>query len=67
MATSLKLIKSFYALNHYLLIAKYHTYLAENQSATPILKVFPALLDTKLSRPLSAFATSINAEIKLQA
>ena len=30
-------ITSFYALNHYLLIAKYHVYLARNQSETPSL------------------------------
>ena len=28
-------ITNFYALNHYLLIAKYHVYLARNQSETP--------------------------------
>ena len=39
---------SFYALTHYLLIAKYHVFLARNQSETPSLKVFLALLDSKI-------------------
>ena len=39
---------TFYALNHYLLIAKYHVFLARNQSETPNLKVFLALLDSKI-------------------
>ena len=41
-------ITSFYALNHYLLIAKYHVYLARNQSETPCLHVFLALLESKI-------------------
>ena len=40
--------KSFYALNHYLLIAKYHIFLARNQSEPPCLKVFLALLENKI-------------------
>jgi len=39
---------TFYALNHYLLIAKYHVFLARNRSETPNLKVFLALLDSKI-------------------
>ena len=39
---------SFYALNHYLLIAKYHVFLARNQSETQSLKVFLALLNSKI-------------------
>ena len=39
---------TFYALNHYLLIAKYHVFLARNRSETPNLKVFLALLDSKM-------------------
>ena len=41
-------ITTFYTLNHYLLIAKYHVFLARNQSETPNLKVFLALLDSKI-------------------
>ena len=41
-------ITSFYALNHYLLVAKYHVYLARNQSETPCLQVFLALLESKI-------------------
>jgi len=41
-------ITSFYALNHYLHIAKYHVYLARNQSETPSLQVFLALLESKI-------------------
>ena len=40
--------KSFYALNHYLLIAKYHIFPARNQSESPSLKVFLALLESKI-------------------
>ena len=39
---------NFYALNHYLLTAKYHVFLARNRSETPNLKVFLALLDSKI-------------------
>ena len=39
---------TFYALNHYLLIAKYHVFLARNRSETPNLMVFLALLDSKI-------------------
>ena len=39
---------TFDALNHYLLIAKYHVFLARNPSETPNLKVFLALLDSKI-------------------
>ena len=39
---------TFYVLNHYLLIAKYHVFLARNRSETPNLKVFLALLDSKI-------------------
>ena len=39
---------TFDALNHYLLIAKYHVFLARNRSETPNLKVFLALLDSKI-------------------
>jgi len=39
-------ITSFYAFNYYLLIAKYHVYLARNQSETPSLQVFLALLES---------------------
>ena len=42
-------ITSFYALNHYLLVAKYHVYLARNQPETPSLQVFLALLEVKLN------------------
>ena len=38
----------FHAFNHYLLIAKYHLYLARNQSETPSMKVFLALLESKI-------------------
>jgi len=38
---------TFYALNHYLLIAN-HVFLARNRSETPNLKVFLALLDSKI-------------------
>ena len=41
-------ITSFYALNHYLLIAKYIVYLARNQSEAPSLQVFLALLESKI-------------------
>ena len=41
-------ITSFYALNHYLLVAKYHVYLARNQSETPCLQDFLALLESKI-------------------
>jgi hypothetical protein len=40
--------KGFYALNHYLLIAKYHIFLARNQLESPSLKVFLALLENKI-------------------
>ena len=40
--------KSSYALNHYLLIAKYHIFLARHQSESPSLKVFLALLESKI-------------------
>ena len=40
--------KSFYALNHYLLIAKYHIFRTRNQSESPSLKVFLALLENKI-------------------
>jgi len=40
--------KSFHALNHYLLIAKYHIFLSRHQSESPCLKVFLALLKNKL-------------------
>jgi len=36
-------ITSFFALNHYLLIAKYHVYLARNQPETPSLQVLSRL------------------------
>ena len=39
---------TFYALNHYLLITKYHVFLARNRSETPNLKVCLALLDSKI-------------------
>ena len=38
----------FHAFNYYLLIAKYHLYLARNQSETPSMKVFLALLESKI-------------------
>ena len=41
-------ISSFFALNHYLLTAKYHVYLARNQPETPSLQVFLALLESKI-------------------
>ena len=41
-------ITSFYALIHYLLIAKYHVYLVRNQSETPCLQIFLALLESKI-------------------
>jgi len=41
-------ITSFFALNLYLLIAKYHVYLARNQSETPGLQVFLVLLESKI-------------------
>ena len=40
--------KSLYALNHYLLIAKYHIFLARHQSESPSLKVFLVLLESKI-------------------
>ena len=40
--------KSFYALNHYLLIAKYYIFRTRNQSESPSLKVFLALLQNKI-------------------
>lgn len=40
--------KRYYALNHYLLIAKYYIYRAKNQSETPNLKVFLALPENKI-------------------
>ena len=40
--------KRYYALHHYLLIAKYHIYRAKNQSETPNLKVSLALLENKI-------------------
>ena len=40
--------KSFYVLNHYLLIAKYHIFLAKHQSESPSLEVFLALLESKI-------------------
>ena len=40
--------KSFCALNHYLLIAKYNIFLERNQSESPSLKVFLALLENKI-------------------
>ena len=40
--------KSFYALNRSLLIAKYHIFLARNQSESPSLKVFLVLLESKI-------------------
>ena len=39
---------TFDALNHYLLIAKYHVFLARNRSEPPNLKVLLALLDSKI-------------------
>ena len=39
---------TFYALNHYHLIAKYHVFLARNRSERENLKVFLALLDSKI-------------------
>ncbi len=41
---------SYHAFNHYLLIAKYHLYLARNQSETPSIKVFLASLESKVKR-----------------
>ena len=41
--------KSFYALNHYLLIAKYNIFLARHQSESPSLKVFLAVLESNVS------------------
>ena len=41
-------ITSFFVLNLYLLIAKYHVYLARNQSETPGLQVFLVLLESKI-------------------
>ena len=40
--------KSFYALNHYLLIAKYHIFRTRNQSESPSIKVFLVLLENKI-------------------
>ena len=40
--------KSFYALNHNLLIAKSHIFRTRNQSESPSLKVFLALLENKI-------------------
>ena len=40
--------KSFYALNHYLLIPKYHIFFKRHQSESPSLKVFLALLESKI-------------------
>ena len=39
---------SLHAFNHYLLIAKYHVYLARNLSETPSIKVFLALLESRV-------------------
>lgn len=39
---------NLHAFNHYLIIAKYHLYLARNQSETPSIKVFLALLESKI-------------------
>ena len=48
MNTDLHESTSLHAFNHYLLIAKYHVYLARNQSETPSIKVFLALLESKV-------------------
>ena len=39
---------SLQAFNHYLLIAKYHVHLARNLSETPTIKVFLALLESRV-------------------